>query len=85
MMMIMLMMKKRNVLQSDNSTPYLARHVGHLSGVKKTVPALTVNRLVYFLPCQIKSGSRQIYRSVNDINPNGASSIRSQSGLILNP
>ncbi|ORY23258.1 acetyl-coenzyme A acyltransferase 2 [Naematelia encephala] len=34
-----------NVAQSDNSTPYLARHVGHLSGLKKTVPALTMNRL----------------------------------------
>ncbi|WRT63170.1 uncharacterized protein IL334_000073 [Kwoniella shivajii] len=34
-----------NVSQSDNSTPYLARHVGHLSGLKPTVPALTLNRL----------------------------------------
>ncbi|KAK1921183.1 acetyl-coenzyme A acyltransferase 2 [Papiliotrema laurentii] len=34
-----------NVAQSDNSTPYLARHVGHLSGLKATVPALTINRL----------------------------------------
>lgn len=30
--------------QTDNSTPYLARHVGHLSGLDSTVPALTVNR-----------------------------------------
>ncbi|ODN73722.1 hypothetical protein L202_07262 [Cryptococcus amylolentus CBS 6039] len=34
-----------NVTQTDNSTPYLARHVGHLSGLGPTVPALTVNRL----------------------------------------
>ncbi|KAK4684770.1 acetyl-CoA acyltransferase 2, partial [Tremellales sp. Uapishka_1] len=34
-----------NVSQSDNSTPYLARHVGHLSGLGPTVPALTLNRL----------------------------------------
>ncbi|KAK8844783.1 hypothetical protein IAR55_006633 [Kwoniella newhampshirensis] len=34
-----------NVAQSDNSTPYLARHVGHLSGLGPTVPALTLNRL----------------------------------------
>ncbi|WVQ72217.1 hypothetical protein IAR50_001764 [Cryptococcus sp. DSM 104548] len=34
-----------NVMQTDNSTPYLARHVGHLSGLGPTVPALTVNRL----------------------------------------
>ncbi|WWC90219.1 uncharacterized protein L201_005152 [Kwoniella dendrophila CBS 6074] len=34
-----------NVAQSDNSTPYLARHVGHLSGLKATTPALTLNRL----------------------------------------
>ncbi|RSH84007.1 hypothetical protein EHS25_005252 [Saitozyma podzolica] len=33
-----------NVTQTDNSTPYLARHVGHLSGLGPTVPALTVNR-----------------------------------------
>ncbi|WOO85119.1 3-ketoacyl-CoA thiolase, mitochondrial [Vanrija pseudolonga] len=33
------------VTQSDNSTPYLARHVGHLAGLGPTVPALTVNRL----------------------------------------
>ncbi|RXK38438.1 acetyl-CoA acyltransferase 2 [Tremella mesenterica] len=34
-----------NVTQTDNSTPYLARHVGHLSGLPSTVPALTLNRL----------------------------------------
>lgn len=34
-----------NVTQSDNSTPFLARHVGHLAGLKATVPALTLNRL----------------------------------------
>ncbi|WVQ82797.1 hypothetical protein IAT38_004929 [Cryptococcus sp. DSM 104549] len=34
-----------NVTQTDNSTPYLARHVGHLSGLGPTVPALTLNRL----------------------------------------
>ncbi|RSH95226.1 hypothetical protein EHS25_000312 [Saitozyma podzolica] len=34
-----------NVSQTDNSTPYLARHVGHLSGLGPTVPALTINRL----------------------------------------
>lgn len=33
-----------NVTQSDNSVAFLARHVGHLSGLKKTVPALGVNR-----------------------------------------
>ncbi|KAI9633252.1 putative acetyl-coenzyme A acyltransferase 2 [Dioszegia hungarica] len=33
------------VTQSDNSTPFLARHVGHLSGLGPTVPALTENRL----------------------------------------
>ncbi|KAL7418091.1 putative acetyl-coenzyme A acyltransferase 2 [Mrakia frigida] len=33
------------VVQSDNSTPYLARHVGHLSGLPVTTPALTLNRL----------------------------------------
>lgn len=35
-----------NVCQSDNSTPFLARHVGHLAGLKPTVPALTFNRYV---------------------------------------
>ncbi|WVQ94145.1 hypothetical protein IAU59_001223 [Kwoniella sp. CBS 9459] len=34
-----------NVTQSDNSTAYLSRHVGHLSGLGPTVPALTINRL----------------------------------------
>ncbi|KIR35560.1 acetyl-CoA acyltransferase 2 [Cryptococcus deuterogattii 99/473] len=34
-----------NVTQTDNSTPYLARHVGHLSGLDSIVPALTINRL----------------------------------------
>ncbi|TNY16984.1 Thiolase, N-terminal domain-containing protein, partial [Rhodotorula diobovata] len=33
------------VLYSDPSAAYLARHVGHLSGVPQEVPALTVNRL----------------------------------------
>jgi acetyl-CoA acyltransferase 2 len=33
------------VTQTDNSTPYLARHVGLRSGLKDEVPALTVNRL----------------------------------------
>jgi len=33
------------VLGSDPSSAYLARHVGHLSGLTVTVPALTVNRL----------------------------------------
>ncbi|GAA5925799.1 hypothetical protein JCM3775_001503 [Rhodotorula graminis] len=33
------------VLYSDPSAAYLARHVGHLSGVPHDVPALTVNRL----------------------------------------
>ncbi len=37
--------RNRNVAQTDNSTPYLSRHVGHLSGLDATVPALTVNRL----------------------------------------
>ncbi|WVO15105.1 hypothetical protein L204_102749 [Cryptococcus depauperatus] len=34
-----------NVMQTNNSSPYLARHVGHLSGLGPGVPALTVNRL----------------------------------------
>ncbi|GAA5998234.1 thiolase family protein [Rhodotorula paludigena] len=33
------------VLYSDPSAAYLARHVGHLAGVPVDVPALTVNRL----------------------------------------
>ncbi|KAG8921803.1 hypothetical protein FRC00_008212, partial [Tulasnella sp. 408] len=33
------------VLASDNSTAYLARHVGHYAGLPVHVPALTVNRL----------------------------------------
>ncbi|SCZ99481.1 BZ3500_MvSof-1268-A1-R1_Chr3-1g06032 [Microbotryum saponariae] len=33
------------VLQSDPSGPYLARHVGHLSGLPVDVSACTVNRL----------------------------------------
>lgn len=32
------------VTQTDNSTPYLARHVGERIGLDHTVPALTVNR-----------------------------------------
>lgn len=34
-----------NVMQTDNSGAYLARHVGHYAGVPIDVPALTVNRL----------------------------------------
>lgn len=34
-----------SVCHSDNSGAYLARHVGHHSGLPVTVPALTVNRL----------------------------------------
>ena len=33
------------VSQSDSTTPYLARHVGHYAGVPINTPALTVNRL----------------------------------------
>ncbi|KAG8965166.1 hypothetical protein FRC03_000873 [Tulasnella sp. 419] len=33
------------VCQTDNSGAYLARHVGHYSGLPVDVPALTVNRL----------------------------------------
>ncbi|SCV71154.1 BQ2448_2742 [Microbotryum intermedium] len=33
------------VLHSDPSGPYLARHVGHLSGLPVDVPACTINRL----------------------------------------
>lgn len=32
------------VLHSDPSGPYLARHVGHLSGLPVDVPALSINR-----------------------------------------
>ncbi|KAG9007778.1 hypothetical protein FRB94_001682 [Tulasnella sp. JGI-2019a] len=34
-----------NVCHTDNSGAYLARHVGHYSGLPVKVPALTVNRL----------------------------------------
>ncbi|KDQ08187.1 hypothetical protein BOTBODRAFT_38168 [Botryobasidium botryosum FD-172 SS1] len=34
-----------NVCHTDNSGAYLARHVGHYSGIPVHVPALTVNRL----------------------------------------
>ncbi|KAI5481614.1 3-ketoacyl-CoA thiolase, mitochondrial [Pseudohyphozyma bogoriensis] len=33
------------VLQSDPSGAYVARHIGHLSGLPVDVPALTINRL----------------------------------------
>ncbi|KDN45287.1 thiolase [Tilletiaria anomala UBC 951] len=33
------------VCQSDNTGPYVARHIGHLAGLPVTTPALTVNRL----------------------------------------
>lgn len=36
----------RAVLHSDPSGAYLARHVGHLSGLPVDVPALTINRSV---------------------------------------
>ncbi|KAI9473937.1 MAG: Thiolase, N-terminal domain-containing protein [Benjaminiella poitrasii] len=34
-----------NVLQTDIAGAYVARHIGHRSGLPVTVPALTVNRL----------------------------------------
>lgn len=34
-----------NVLQTDNTAPYLARHVGLRAGLPIEVPALTINRL----------------------------------------
>ena len=34
-----------NVTQTDNTAPYLARHVGHRAGLPVTVPALSINRL----------------------------------------
>lgn len=35
------------VLYSDPSSAYVARHVGHLAGLPVDVPALTVNRSVH--------------------------------------
>lgn len=36
----------RQVLYSDSTAAYLARHVGHLAGLPVDVPALTINRFV---------------------------------------
>lgn len=36
----------RQVLYSDSTAAYLARHVGHLAGLPVDVPALTINRYV---------------------------------------
>ncbi|KAG8688028.1 hypothetical protein FRC09_013147, partial [Ceratobasidium sp. 395] len=46
--------------QTDNSGAYLARHVGHLSGIPVTVPALTVNRLC-------GSGFQSVVNAVQEI------------------
>ncbi|CEQ41914.1 SPOSA6832_03670 [Sporobolomyces salmonicolor] len=48
------------VLYSDPSAAYLARHVGHLSGLPVDVPALTVNRLC-------GSGFQTIINAVQEI------------------
>ncbi|EUC58782.1 acetyl-CoA C-acyltransferase [Rhizoctonia solani AG-3 Rhs1AP] len=49
-----------SVSQTDNSGAYVARHVGHLSGLPVTVPALTVNRLC-------GSGFQSIINAVQEI------------------
>ncbi|QRV94659.1 acetyl-CoA C-acetyltransferase [Ceratobasidium sp. AG-Ba] len=49
-----------SVQQTDNSGAYLARHVGHLSGLPVTVPALTVNRLC-------GSGFQSLVNAVHEI------------------
>ncbi|KAG8793190.1 hypothetical protein FRC12_003561 [Ceratobasidium sp. 428] len=49
-----------SVQQTDNSGAYLARHVGHLSGIPVTVPALTVNRLC-------GSGFQSVVNAVQEI------------------
>jgi acetyl-CoA acyltransferase 2 len=49
-----------NVHSSDNSVPYLARHIGHYAGLPVTTPALTVNRLC-------GSGFQSIINAVHEI------------------
>lgn len=49
-----------SVSQTDNSGAYVARHVGHLSGLPVTVPALTVNRLC-------GSGFQSVINAVQEI------------------
>ncbi|KAG8684249.1 hypothetical protein FRC08_013792, partial [Ceratobasidium sp. 394] len=49
-----------SVQQTDNSGAYLARHVGHLSGLPVTVPGLTVNRLC-------GSGFQSVVNAVQEI------------------
>ncbi|ELU44135.1 acetyl-Coenzyme A acyltransferase 2 [Rhizoctonia solani AG-1 IA] len=49
-----------SVSQTDNSGAYVARHVGHYSGLPVTVPALTVNRLC-------GSGFQSVVNAVQEI------------------
>ncbi|UZJ51795.1 hypothetical protein CBS101457_001115 [Exobasidium rhododendri] len=49
-----------NVHSSDNSIPYLARHIGHYAGLPVTTPALNVNRLC-------GSGFQSIINAVQEI------------------
>lgn len=50
-----------NVQASDNTSAYLARHVGHYAGLPVTTPALTVNRLC-------GSGFQSIINAVQEIS-----------------
>ncbi|KZP00457.1 thiolase [Calocera viscosa TUFC12733] len=56
-----------NVVQTDTSGPYLARHVGHYAGLPITVPALTVNRLCGSGFQALITGAQQIKLGESDV------------------
>ncbi|KAI8993233.1 Thiolase, N-terminal domain-containing protein [Pilobolus umbonatus] len=56
-----------NVLQTDITGAYLARHIGHRAGLPVTVPALTVNRLCGSGLQSVVNGAQEIQLGESEI------------------
>ncbi|GAA5879504.1 hypothetical protein JCM16303_003227 [Sporobolomyces ruberrimus] len=71
------------VLYSDPSAAYLARHVGHLSGLPVDVPAVTINRLCGSGFQTIINAAQEIKLGEADVVLTGGSEQMSQSPYTL--
>ncbi|KAG0164107.1 hypothetical protein DFQ28_010826 [Apophysomyces sp. BC1034] len=72
-----------NVLQSDTSGAYLARHVGHRAGLPVHVPALTVNRLCGSGLQSVVNGAHEILLGESEIVLTGGAENMSMSPFTL--
>lgn len=72
-----------NVVQSDPSAIYLARHIGLRSGLKIETPALTVNRLCGSGLQSVVNGARQLLLGESSIVVAGGAENMSQIPYVL--